>query len=85
MNVQSEQLLLDKLKALPPERRAEVEDFVDFLQAREDRSRDSAAQRLGDVFARLDALQEPPMTEGEIQVEIDAVRAERRARRADNR
>ncbi len=31
MNAQAEQLLLEKLKALPPERRAEVEAFVDFL------------------------------------------------------
>lgn len=35
MNAQAERLLIEKLKALPPERRAEVEDFVDFLQSRE--------------------------------------------------
>jgi hypothetical protein len=35
MNAQAEQVLLEKLKALPPERRAEVEDFIDFLQSRE--------------------------------------------------
>jgi uncharacterized protein DUF2281 len=35
MNAQAEQVLLEKLKALPPERRAEVEDFIDFLQNRE--------------------------------------------------
>jgi hypothetical protein len=34
MNSQNEQALLDKLKALPPERVAEVEDFVDFLHTR---------------------------------------------------
>ncbi len=34
MNAQADQLI-EKLKALPPERRAEVEDFVDFLQSRE--------------------------------------------------
>ena len=28
--------LLQKLKSLPPQRRAEVEDFVDFLKSRED-------------------------------------------------
>lgn len=33
MNGQADQLI-EKLKALPPERRAEVEDFVDFLQSR---------------------------------------------------
>ena len=35
MNTQTEQLLLAKLKALPPERLAEVEDFVDFLTSRD--------------------------------------------------
>jgi len=34
MHAQAEQLRLEKLKALPPERRAEVEDFVDFLAAK---------------------------------------------------
>lgn len=38
MNAQAEQLI-EKLKALPPERRAEVEDFVDFLQSREGEQR----------------------------------------------
>ena len=36
MNSANEQALLEKLKALPPERVAEVEDFVDFLRARTD-------------------------------------------------
>ena len=36
MNSQNEQALLEKLKALPPERVAEVEDFVDFLRTRGD-------------------------------------------------
>lgn len=31
----SEQLLIEKIKQLPPQRMAEVEDFVDFLRARE--------------------------------------------------
>jgi len=31
----SDQVLLDKIKQLPPQRVAEVEDFVDFLCARE--------------------------------------------------
>ena len=34
MNNTSVQNLLDKLKPLPPERIAEVEDFVDFLRTR---------------------------------------------------
>jgi hypothetical protein len=36
MNNPNEQALLEKLKALPPERVAEVEDFVDFLRTRGD-------------------------------------------------
>lgn len=84
MNAQAEKTLLEKLKALPPERRAEVEDFVDFLKAREERTRDEAARRLGAAFQKLDALNAPPLTPEEVQAEIDAARAERRAR-ADRR
>jgi hypothetical protein len=36
MNARPEQILIDKIKQLPPQRKAEVEDFVDFLRARED-------------------------------------------------
>jgi len=35
MNTQAAQVLLEKLKALSAERRAEVEDSIDFLQNRE--------------------------------------------------
>ena len=31
----NEQILIEKIKQLPPQRLAEVEDFVDFLRARE--------------------------------------------------
>jgi len=42
----SEQVLIEKIKQLPPQRVAEVEDFVDFLRAREnDRHRTHAASR----------------------------------------
>ncbi len=46
MSSPNEQALLEKLKALPPERVAEVEDFVDFLRTRDD------AQRLTRAAAR---------------------------------
>jgi hypothetical protein len=36
MNHPNEQAILEKLKQLPPERVAEVEDFVDFLRTRGD-------------------------------------------------
>jgi hypothetical protein len=76
--------LIDKLQRLPPERRAEVEDFVDFLAKRDAQARTEAAMRLGEAFKRLDALDEPAMSAEEVQAEIDAVRAEHRAR-ADRR
>ncbi|MCL4791174.1 MAG: DUF2281 domain-containing protein [Gammaproteobacteria bacterium] len=76
--------LIDKLQRLPPERQAEVADFVDFLEKRDAEERSEAGRRLGDAFKRLDAIDEPPMSSEEIQAEIDAVRAERRAR-ADRR
>ncbi len=31
----NEQLLMEKIKQLPPQRLAEVEDFIDFLRGRE--------------------------------------------------
>lgn len=35
MNNSSEQSIIEKLRLLPPDRISEVEDFVDFLQARD--------------------------------------------------
>lgn len=35
----TEQGLIEKIKQLPPQRLAEVEDFVDFLRTREDDQR----------------------------------------------
>lgn len=83
MNAQAEQLLLEKLKALPPEQRAEVEDFVDFLAART--KKQAALDRLLAIAPALEAAGVQPLTEQEIDAEIQAARAERRARgsRAD--
>ena len=39
MSNPNERSILEKLKQLPPERVAEVEDFVDFLRARGDAQR----------------------------------------------
>lgn len=39
------QMLIHKIQSLPPERVAEVDDFVEFLQLREDRSRAQAQER----------------------------------------
>ena len=35
----AEKVLIEKIKQLPPQRIVEVEDFVDFLRAREDEHR----------------------------------------------
>jgi hypothetical protein len=73
----NDQVLIEKLKALPPQRRAEVEDFVDFLKNREEQNRSEAAKRLGEAFKKLDALNLPPLSEDDVQAEIDAARRER--------
>jgi hypothetical protein len=39
MSVRDDQVLIEKLKGLPPQRRAEVEDFVDFLRSLEEEQR----------------------------------------------
>lgn len=51
----SEEELLAKIRRLPPERVAEVEDFVDFLRQRdEERSLTDAASRLSEsAFAQV--------------------------------
>ena len=57
-----ESQLLQRLQKLPPNRLAEVVDFVDFLAAREERQ--AAARRLGESTAKLDALNLPPAYRG---------------------
>lgn len=64
--------LIERLKQLPPTRVAEVVDFVEFLAAREERA--AAATRLGEAMAKLDALNLPPMSEDEIEAEVQAAR-----------
>ena len=51
----NEQMLLDKLRSLPAERLAEVEDFIDFLRQRDaDRGLTRAAAGLSeDAFAEV--------------------------------
>ncbi|CAG0989995.1 hypothetical protein GPROT1_02936 [Gammaproteobacteria bacterium] len=50
-----EEQLLRKIRTLPPERVAEVEDFIDFLRQRgEDEQLTEAASRLSEAaFARV--------------------------------
>jgi hypothetical protein len=70
------QALIRKIEALPPERLAEVEDFVDFLTAKARRL--AAMDRLLAVAPALEAVGAPPITEDESQAEVDAVRDARR-------
>jgi len=72
------QALMEKIQALPPERLAEVEDFVDFIGSKARRL--AAFDRLLAIAPALEAAGVPLMTEDEIQAEIDAVRAGRRQR-----
>jgi hypothetical protein len=71
-----EMRLIERLKQLPPTRVAEVADFVEFLAAREERS--SAAERLGDAFAKIDSLGLPSMSDDGIEAEVQADRLARR-------
>lgn len=75
-----EPTLIQKLQKLPAQRLAEVADFVEFLAAREARA--EAGSRLGESLAKLDALNLPPLSDEEIEAEIQAARQERAARRA---
>lgn len=51
----NQEKLLEKIRALPPDKLTEVEDFVDFLAARdEDRRLSQAAARMSEAaFARV--------------------------------
>ena len=71
--------LIKRLKQLPPNRVAEVFDFVEFLASREERA--AAAKRFTEGMARLDGLNLPPLSEDEVEDEIQAARQARRAGR----
>ena len=46
----TEQVLIEKIRQLPPRRLAEVEDFIDFLKLREDEQRlTQAAAKAGEA------------------------------------
>lgn len=53
MNARDTKMLIEKLSRLRPERQAEVEDFVDFLQARDsDRRLTEAATKVSEPAFR---------------------------------
>lgn len=66
--------LLDKLDKLPPERIAEVQDFVDFLSNKE---RDKAFADFLVVADRVSNSGIPVLSAEEIEAEIKAYRNER--------
>ncbi len=76
MNAITEKTLIAKLRALPPEKQAEVMDFVEFVTARAVRR--SGIDQLLAIAPALVAAGIQPMAEDEISAEIKAVRAARR-------
>ena len=77
------QALIAKIQALPAERIAEIDDFVEFLSAKT--RRQEALDRLLAVAPALDAAGAETLSEAEIQAEVDAVRAQRRTRQTEDR
>jgi hypothetical protein len=74
----TDQVLLETLKSLPAEQRAEVENFVEFLAAKAKKR--AAWERLLAMAPALEAAGGAPMSEEEVAAEIQAARTERRAR-----
>lgn len=74
----TDDLLIETVKSLPAQQRAEVEDFVEFLAAKAKKR--AAWDRLLAIAPALEAAGVEPMGEEEVATEIKAARAERRAR-----
>ena len=72
----SDEALLQKIRELPVEQQAAVEDFVEFLAARERRR--NAGRRLRTAQSRLAADPLAPVSIDEINAEVEAYRAEQR-------
>jgi hypothetical protein len=56
---QSQQALIEKIATLPPRRLAEVEDFVDFLRAREAGNAEKETERDSRLAAQAARASEP--------------------------
>ena len=80
MNAAAEKSLMSKIRDLSPQQVAEVEEFVEFLASRA-RKRTSLDKLLA-IAPALEAAGVAPMNEEEIATEVDAARAERRARQS---
>lgn len=73
--------LTDQIAALPPEQFGEVVDFVEFLTQKQ--LKRQAWERILAIAPALEAAGAlDDFTEEDLQAEIDAARAERRARAA---
>jgi hypothetical protein len=80
MNATVERHLIEKLRELSPQQVAEVEDFIEFLTGKARRR--AALDRLLAIAPALEVAGAEPITEEEIATEINAARAERRARQS---
>ena len=76
MNTQVEQALISKIRMLTPQQVTEVQDFVAFLAARS--TRRAALDRLLAIAPALEAAGAEPISEEDIEAEVQAARAERR-------
>jgi hypothetical protein len=74
----TDEVLIETVKSLPAQQRAEVEDFVEFLAAKAKKR--AAWDRLLAIAPALEAAGVEPMSEEEVAAEVKAARAERRAR-----
>jgi hypothetical protein len=79
MNQPAEKALIEKIKSLPPEQVAQVEDFVEFLATKQQRR--LAGEALRAMWAAAPGEELTPEIEQQIVDEVRAVRAERRAKR----
>jgi Tfp pilus assembly protein PilN len=78
MNQPAEDALIAKIRELPAERIAQVEDFVNFL-AMQERRREAAVR----LQALRDRLPPEEITDPEMQEIVEAVKEVRAARRAE--
>lgn len=80
MNAVIKQSLIARIDTLSAPQVAEVANFVEYVAQRQ--SKQAALKRLLAIAPALEAAGVPPITDEEIEAEVQAVRAERRARLA---
>jgi hypothetical protein len=74
MNTVVDKNLIAKLEALGPEQISQVEDFVDFVNAK--RLRQAAFDRFLSVAPAIEAAGLKPLTQDEIDAEVASAKAE---------